>query len=237
LCGIGAARATDEIAVYTGEVAPSGEVSLEQHLNYPLAARSGTPFPGGLPYRGTLNGTPEMAIGVTDFYEIGLYAPFAAREDRFYPGGFKLRNLFVTPNVEPGRPYFGLNTEISWQPLRFTDSTWNLEFRPILGIRFGRFEFATNPIVDVGLGGQAGNAFRPANRISYAVTETVAIAAETYSDFGPIGAFYGPRQQSHYLFAVLDLVIGPFTLELGLGRGLTANSDPWVAKAIFGRPF
>jgi hypothetical protein len=233
----GPARAVDEIQVYTNDIAAPREWSLLQHLNYPLRGRSGVPFPGGIPYRGTLYGTPELAYGVTDFYEVGLYLPFAAREDRFYPGGAKFRNLFVTPNVRPGQVYFGLNTEISWQPLRFTNSFWNLEFRPIMGIKLGRWELTTNPIVGVGIGGKAGNAFEPANRVIYEVREDLAFGLESYSDFGPFGDFHSPKNQSHQLFAVTEFNIGPVGVNFGIGRGLTASSDRWAVKTIVGFSF
>ena len=39
---------------------PPREWSLLQHLNYGLRARLGRDYPGGLPARGTVNGTPEL---------------------------------------------------------------------------------------------------------------------------------------------------------------------------------
>lgn len=233
----GPAGAVDEIQVYTGEIAAPREWTLQQHLNYGLKARAGPDFPGALPTRGTLNGTPELAYGVSRFQEIGLYLPFAARDDRFYPGGFKLRNLFVTPHAEARPVYLGLNTELSWQPERFSRSFWNLEFRPILGAHLGRWDLTTNPIIDLGIGGHAPVVFLPANRAAYAVRDELAFGVETYSDFGRIGHFGSTRTQAHQVFAVTDFRLGPVDINLGVGRGLTAASDRWAAKGIIGFSF
>ena len=173
-----------------------------------LRARTGRDYPGALPNGGTLNGTPELAYGVTPFYEVGLYLPFAVRDDRFYSGGFKLRNLFVTPNAGDRPVFFGLNTELSWAPERFSRSFWNLEFRPILGVHLGRWELVTNPILGLGIGGHAATAFLPANRI---LLRGAAGSLLRRRDL------FGPRQprplasfnnQAHQVFAVTDFRIG-----------------------------
>ena len=231
------ARAVDEIQVYTGEIAAPHEWSLLQHLNYGLRARTGRDYPGALPNGGTLNGTPELAYGVTPFYEVGLYLPFAVRDDRFYSGGFKLRNLFVTPNAGDRPVFFGLNTELSWAPERFSRSFWNLEFRPILGVHLGQWELVTNPILGLGIGGHAATAFLPANRIAYAVRPDLSFGVETYSDLGSPGRFASFNNQAHQVFAVTDFRIGTIDVNFGIGRGLTPASDRWAVKTIFGFSF
>ncbi len=231
------ARAADEIQVYGGEIARRGEWSLLQHLNYGLNASRSADYRGGLVANRTLNATPELAYGVTDWYELGLYLPFAARDDRFYPGGFKLRNLVVVPDANSRNFFYGLNTELSWAPARFSRSRWNLEFRPIIGFRSGQWEFITNPIVGMGIGGHQPSAFLPANRIAYAVREDLAFGVETYSDLGRLGRFASPRNQAHQLFAVTDFRIAGIDVNFGIGRGLTPASDRWTAKTIFGFSF
>lgn len=237
LLAAGPARASDEIQVYTGEVAAPREWSLVQHLNYGLRARSGRDHRGALPFRGTVNGTPELAYGVSPWQELGVYLPFAARDDRFYPGGGKLRNLFVSPDAAGRRFFYGLNTELSWAPQRFSQSRWNLELRPILGLNLGRWQVATNPIIGFGIGGHQPSAFLPANRVAYAVREDLAFGVESYSDFGSPGRFPAASRQAHQLFAVTDFRIGTVDVHLGLGRGLTAATDRWAVKTILGFSF
>jgi hypothetical protein len=71
------AKATDEIQVYNAGIAAVGQFTIQQHLNYTPVGIKDPPFPGGLVSNGAINGTPEFAYGVTDWWEVGLYLPFA----------------------------------------------------------------------------------------------------------------------------------------------------------------
>ncbi len=230
------AWATDEIQVYTGEVAAPHEWSLLQHLNYGFT-RLKTANPRVVNTYGTVNGTPELAYGVTDWYETGLYLPFAARDDRFFPGGAKFRNLFVSPDAANRTFFYGINTELSWAPQRFSRSRWNVEFRPIVGLNLGRWQLVSNPIVDIGLGGKQPDAFMPANRLFYSVNDDLAVGVETYSNFGSFGHFGKAASQVHQVFAAADFRVFGVDVNVGVGRGLTAASDRWVVKTIFGVAF
>src|SRR5216683_73205 len=90
-----AAHAVDEIQVYNAEIAASGQWTLQQHLNYAINGRKDPGFPGGLIPHHALNGTPELAYGVTDWWEAGLYMPYAVQDHQFLSDGVKLRQLFV----------------------------------------------------------------------------------------------------------------------------------------------
>ena len=86
------ARAVDEIQVYNAEIAAPGQFTLQQHLNYVWNGTTQPDFPGGFGSNNTLNGTPELAYGITDWFELGLYAPFAIDSSgTFLPGGVKDR--------------------------------------------------------------------------------------------------------------------------------------------------
>ena len=71
------AKATDEIQVYNAAIAAPGQFTIQQHLNNIALGIKDPPFPGGLVSHGSINGTPEFAYGVTDWWEVGLYLPFA----------------------------------------------------------------------------------------------------------------------------------------------------------------
>src|SRR5258708_8601724 len=73
-----AAYAVDEIQVYNAEIAPLHTFTLQQHLNYVWSGSQTPDFDGGFAPYHSLNGTPELAFGVTPWYEVGFYAPFAA---------------------------------------------------------------------------------------------------------------------------------------------------------------
>jgi hypothetical protein len=233
-----AARATDEIQVYNADITPRGTFSLEQHLNYIWNGSQVPPFPGGIAPYHTLNGTPELAYGVRDWWELGLYMPFSFDSNGTYlPGGFKVRTLFVSPHAEERKLFYGLNTEISYQTPRFSQSAVGVEFRPILGVRDIGWELIVNPIVDVSFGPYGEVDFVPAVRLARTIAEETMIGVEYYADFGPLGNFSPADQQQHTIFGVIDFKMFTLDVEFGMGVGLTGGSDALVSKMIVGRTF
>lgn len=231
-----AAHAVDEIQVYNAEIAPLHTFTLQQHLNYVWSGSQTPDFDGGFAPYHSLNGTPELAYGVTDWYEIGFYAPFAVDSSgAFLPGGAKLRHLFVSPHAERRKVFYGLNIELSYQAPRFSPSPFAIEFRPILGVRDLGWEFIVNPIVDVSFGSGGSVDFAPALRLARDVGGGVMLGAEYYTDFGPIGAIPPSDAQKHTLFGVVDFTMFGLDVNFGLGCGLTDASDKVVTKLIIGR--
>ncbi len=232
------ARATDEIQVYNAEIAPLHTFTLQQHLNYVWSGSQTPDFDGGIAPYHSLNGTPELAYGVTPWYEIGLYAPFSFEEDgTFVPGGVKLRHLFVSPNAAERKFFYGLNTEFSYQTPRFSQSAFAIEFRPIVGVRDLGWEFIVNPIVDMSFGSTGSIDFAPAARLARSITSDVMLGVEYYSDYGPLGNFSPLDQQQHSVFGVIDFTAFGLDVNLGVGFGLTDASDKIVTKLIIGRAF
>src|SRR5258708_38343312 len=78
-----AARAqTDEIQVYTGELAPVGIFNLTWHNNYTPRGIKTPAFPGALTSDQSLNGVTEWALGVTDWFAAGrLLSPLHHRHE------------------------------------------------------------------------------------------------------------------------------------------------------------
>jgi hypothetical protein len=231
-------RATDEIQVYNAAIAPLHTFTLQQHLNYIWSGSTTPDFDGGFAPYHTLNGTPELAFGVTDWYEIGLYAPFAFDSNgTFLPGGFKLRHLFVSPNADRRKYFYGLNIELSYQTPRFSQSPFAIEFRPILGVRDLGWEFIVNPIVDTSFGASGSVDFAQALRLARSIDKDLMLGVEYYADFGQIGNFPPVNDQRHTLFGVVDFSAFGLDINLGLGFGLTGASDKIVTKLIIGRAF
>jgi len=231
-----AARAVDEIQVYNAEIVQVGRFALEQHLNYAINGRKEPDFPGGLVPHHALNGTPELAYGVTKWYELGLYVPFAVNSDnQFLSNGFKIRHLFAVPDAGQRNFFYGVNFEISYLMPKFSETRYGLEIRPIIGFRNGDYEFIVNPIVDVGIGKAGEATFAPAARFARKVGKDWMVGLEYYTDFGAFGRFAAPDNQLHTLFAVTDFKLGEFDINLGIGYGVTNGSDRVIAKLIVGR--
>jgi hypothetical protein len=230
-----AARAVDEIQVYNGEIAKTGQWTLQQHLNYAINGRKEPDFPGGLVPHHALNGTPELAYGVNEWYEMGWYAPFAVDQDgRFYSNAVKIRHLLVTPNADKREFFYGVNFEFSYATPKFSPTKWNAEIRPIIGFRKGDYEFIINPIVDIGFGHDGDVEFVPAARVARKLGEDLAIGLEYYTALGPIGRFVPFSEQQHNIYGVVDFKVGRFDVNFGVGYGFTGGSDRLMTKLIIG---
>jgi hypothetical protein len=131
-CGVGAFGAgDDEIQVYNGEIVEVGKWTAQHHLNYAIQGRKYPDFPGGLIPNHTLNGTPEFAYGVTDWFEAGFYVPWAIDKDgHYYSNAMKLRTLFVTPDAAKRDFFYGINLEYDYLMPKFADTPGAWKFAP-----------------------------------------------------------------------------------------------------------
>src|ERR1700733_4497006 len=210
------AKAVDEIQVYNASIAAPGQFTIQQHLNYVGAGLTPPPFPGGLVSNHSINGTPEFAYGVTDWWEVGLYLAFAIQDQQFLSDSFKLRTLFVSPNAEQRSLFYGVNFELSNSTPKFSQTRFGLEIRPIIGVRNADYEFIVNPIVDVGFGKYGEADFAPAARVARKFDQNLYAGLEYYADFGKIGDFSRLADQQHTLFAVTDFKFGVFDVDFGI---------------------
>ena len=236
VCGSALAQ-TDEIQVYDASIAAPGTFNLTLHDNYTFDGATVPAFPGGLIPNHTLNGVPEWAYGVTDWFEAGLYLPLysVASNSGAQINGFKLRALFVTPDAADKSFFYGVNFEFSYNAKHWDPDRYTSEIRPIIGWRFGPVDLIVNPILDNSWKGFAALDFAPATRLAWNITRQWAVAAEEYDDFGPLKGFLPGDAQSHQLFAVVDYSGAPMDVEAGLGFGLTPASDNLVLKLILSK--
>ena len=225
---------TDEIQVYTGDVAAPGVFNLTWHNNYTLDGLKTPDFPAGLVDNHSLSGVTEWAYGVTPWFEAGLYLPLYAvssnRGAQF--NGFKLRTLFVNPDNASSNFYYGVNFEFSYNSRHWDRDRMTGEIRPIIGWRGENWSLTVNPILDNSYKGFSRLDFAPATRLDFTPAKGWTLAAEEYDDFGELRGFMPAGQQSHQLYAVVDHDMGPVSIEAGLGFGLTQGSDGLTAKLI-----
>ena len=228
----------DEIQVYNAEIAAVGQWTYQQHLNYAAVGQSQPAVLGSFSSNRALQGTPEFAYGITNWWEAGFYMPFAASGDgQFLSDGAKIRSLFVVPDAAKRSFFYGINFELGYELPRFSSTPWGLEIRPIIGIRNTEWEFIVNPIVDVSFGSGGEADFAPAARLARNIGEGRFIGLEYYADFGKIGSFLPLQAQNQELFVVTDFRVSKIDVELGAGYGFTTGSDRFVLKAILGYAF
>jgi hypothetical protein len=234
---VAASAQTDEIQVYDAEIAEPGVFNLMVHNNFTPEGLKTPRFPGGLLPNQTLNGVPEWAYGVTDWFEQGLYLPLysAANGDRPVLDGFKVRELFVVPHAAEQTFFYGINFEFSYNAKQWDPHRSTSEIRPIIGWHLGQFDFIINPILDNSWLGFNQLDFAPSVRLAYNFSKTWAIAAEVYSDYGVVKHFLPFDQQSQQLFGVVDYRSEDFNVEAGVGFGLTPSSDRMVVKLMISR--
>jgi hypothetical protein len=228
---------TDEIQVYDAEIADPGVLNLMVHNNFTPDGLTQPRFPGGLVPNRTLNGVPEWAYGVTDWFEQGLYLPLYSDSSNLGPvlDGFKVRELFVVPHAADRTFFYGINFEFSYNARHWQPDMYSSEIRPIVGVHLGQFDLIVNPIFDNPWKGFKNLDFAPSARVAYNISKTWAVAVEEYADFGPISQFLPVNQQSQQLFGVVDYKSEAFNVEAGLGFGLTGASDRLVAKLMVSR--
>jgi len=228
---------TDEIQVYDAQIAARGVFNLTLHNNYTPNGRTAPDFPGGIVPNHTLNGVAEWAYGVTDWFEAGLYLPLYSRSGTgsLTYDGLKLRALFVKPDAADQRFFYGVNFEFSRNSAHWNEPANTQEVRPIVGWHLGPYDIIFNPILENSWKGFSSLNFEPETRVAYHLDRTWAIAAEEYDDFGPLRGFLPPSQQQHQLFGVLDYGGKPWSIEGGVGVGLTNATDHLVLKLILSR--
>jgi hypothetical protein len=165
-----------------------------------------------------------LAYGITEWWEIGFYAPYAVDQNgQVLSNAGKIRQLFVTPNAAQRSFFYGVNFELSYATPRFSEPRWNRDY-----------EFIINPIVDVGFGESGGATLAPAARLARKFGENLSLGVEYYTGLGPIQDIVPFNEQQHNIYAVADFKIGRWDVNAGIGYGLTGGSDRVMAKLILG---
>lgn len=230
---------TDEIQVYDAVIAPPGIFNGMMHSNFTPRGRTTPAFPRAVIANRSFNGTLEWAYGVKPWMEQGLYLPVYTLHSTNRGtalDGFKIRELFVRPNAQQHKLFWGTNFEFSfnqgyWEPRRYS-----AEIRPITGGHAGKWELVYNPIVDTDYtGGLAGLEFNPAGRIVYNLNQRWDVAAEEYDGFGRFSGFESLHNQFHEAWGAFDRSGKIWSIEAGAGLGLTAGSDRWTLKLMISR--
>jgi hypothetical protein len=230
---------SDEIQVYTGELAAPHEATLTIHANYTPRGLKTAGITGGVVPEGSVNGAFEWAYGVNEWFEAGLYLPVYSitRDGSVLLDGGKLRALFAVPHAELRNFFYGVNFEYSRNAKHWDASRYSAEIRPIIGVRRGPWDVIANPILDTSFDGLGALVFAPSLRVANNITPEWAVALEQYSEFGQLNGLTPRGEQPQSLFAVTDVSRGTFSVEFGAGYGFTDASDKLVMKLILARSF
>jgi hypothetical protein len=232
-----ASAQTDEIQVYDGGLASVGTFNLTLHNNFTPRGLTTPAFPGAVIADKSFNGVPEWALGVTPWFEAGLYLPLYSRDKETGWGldGFKLRALFAVPKADDRTFFYGANFEFSFNAKRWDTKGFTSEIRPIIGWHLKPIDIIINPILDTAYDGLGNLEFVPAARVAYNFKSGWAAAMEEYDDFGPMHGFLPAPEQVHQIYAVVDRTWKTWDIEAGVGVGMTNGSDRLTLKLILSR--
>ena len=232
-----ASAQADEIQVYDGGLAAPGVFNLTLHNNFIAKGLTTPAFPGAVVADKSFNGVAEWALGVTSWFEAGLYLPLYSwdKNDGFGIDGAKLRLLFAAPNGDDRTFVYGANFEFSYNATRWDTTRVTSEIRPIIGWHLKPVDIIINPIIDTSYDGFDNLEFVPAVRVAYTFPSGWAVAAEEYADVGPLRHFVPGAEQSHQLYGVVNRSWKDWDFELGVGVGLTDASDRLTFKLILAR--
>lgn len=235
----GAMAAPDEIQVYTEELNVPGAFGLEQHLNYTIKGQQTPDYTGQMTSHHVTQVTPEFSYGLSNTLEAGLYVPLAfAPDGNAFLNGLRLRLKYIAPRQSEETVFYGLNVEVGRDSLRTSDSISGMEFRPIIGYRDAQWLASFNPILNVGLAANVSRQpqFEPALKLTHRVLAGMHGGLEYYGSYGSLSHLLPADQRSHTLYAVTDVEVRGFDVNLGIGRGFVNAGDDWVMKAIIALP-
>jgi len=228
---------TDEIQVYDAAIADKGKFNLMLHTNFTPDGLKTPAFAGGIEPDKSFNSVFETAYGVTEWFEAGLYMPlysFSRSGATF--NGYKFRALFVKPHAEEQKFFYGMNFEFSFNQKQWNPRHHTSEIRPIIGWHLKPVDIIVNPIMDNSyLHGIKGLDFAPCARVAYNLNEIWAVSVEQYADFGTLRDFQTGNQQFQETWAVVDHKGKTYSIETGIGFGLTSVSDKVTLKFMINR--
>lgn len=220
-----------EFEVYGAEVPRRGVGELEFNMNFVSSGAQLVDDADGRATHRALRSSIELSTGLSNWLEASLYTVTYARNKAgvAYVGN-RARLMAIAPAAW-GIPFeLGISQELGYARPGFAESPWAYEIVPIIGKHFGKISWLVNPAFERGMGrGVHSWEFEPRGEVNYALGEEGAIGVAYYSVLGPVVKFDERSHQRHQLFFTgkSELRSG-IEAGIGLGRGLTRNSDRWV---------
>ena len=205
--------------MHDADTGAPGEWGLSQHFNWGIRGlRGGTDGAGYL--------STEIALGIAPGWNGAVYLPGIIAQGRYEPAGIRLRNLFRLH--QQGGWSFGVLTQLSLVSRRISPGRVVPELRPIASWRAGPWML----VGSLGLSGVTGprgaTALSPQARVNYTLPSGLELGIEHYAEIGRIERPGGRGQQQS--FVTIGMPVGWADVNFGIGRGLTAGSEPWVTR-------
>jgi hypothetical protein len=230
-----------EIEVYPSELAAPHTLVVEEHTNFTVQGTK-PESEEMYPNEHALRNTSEIVYGVNDWFEAAAYVFTYGHSGQGYQfAGMHVRPRFRAPEEWHLPVGLGLSTEFGYARRQFSEDSWNVEIRPIVDKKFGRFYAAYNPVFERSLHGENyDNGFFFSNdaKVSYELTKKVRAGLEYYGSLGSLTGFNDVSEQQHMFIPVVDLEPShKWEVNFGVGIGATHATNHLIMKAIVARHF
>jgi len=220
-----------EFEVYGTGVPARGAGEIELQTNFVPSGAQRADDPEGRATHRSVRSSLELSTGLAGWLSASFYTVAYARNGAGvqYVGN-RARLTAVAPNRWHLPFDAGLSQEVGYARSGFAENRWGYEITPILEKEIGNVSLLLNPAFERGLRtGEQEWEFEPRAALRYGLGDDEAVGLEYYSLLGPVTGFDARSHQLHQLFATgtTELPSG-VEASLGIGRGLTRNSDRWV---------
>ena len=193
--------------MYDASHADPRVINLTWHNNVTPSGNPTPAFPGAVVADQSFNGAAEWALGVTSWFEQGLYLPLYS-VDKNLGGtidGFKLRELFTVPHAADRTFVYGVNFEFSFNSKHWDANRHTSEIRPIIGWHLKPWDIIVNPILDSSYDGVKNLDFAPETRLHLQHQRDLGGCRRRscQDDFGPLHQFHSASDQAHQLYTIM----------------------------------
>ena len=220
-----------EYEVYGTDISRPGSGELELHMNFVPAGTQTVDEPDGRATNRAWRSSFEVTAGVASWLEASVYAVGYARSG----AGVKyVGNRARLTAIAPTRwnlPFdLGLAQEIAFARPGYSEHRWAYEVTPIISRKLGAASLTLNPALERAVNDNESLwELEPRARLAYAFDGDEGVGLEYYSVLGPVSGFDERSHQIHQVFATASGELsGDVEGGLGIGRGLTRNSDRWI---------
>ncbi len=219
-------QADADMRVLTDEVTERGDIGIDLQVLAARGARAGDISPSAL------RGLFEVSYGIADDWEASLQVPVARVHGTASLGGANLEAQYVAPHEREGF-YAGIRIEIGYAGAPDEDRSWQTEWRPILGYRWGRWHGVANIGLTVPITGEDRRVgLQPTFKLTREISGRSAVGFEYLIEAGPLRHPLPHAEQRQVLLAVLDTRWHKVDLTFGVGKGLNAVSDRATVKLM-----
>lgn len=235
-----ARAADDEIMVTDADLAKVGKPELEIHTNFSQGTNI-SPGEGEFAPNHVLRITPELSIGLTPYWDVGLYLPVSVVPGRdFYYDGVKVRTKLSNAHAlgEDARIYYGLQFEAADVNPGVSPDRTSLEVKAIAGAALGAYDFAVNlveqrdaPDHDLIAPGYAVNM-----KLVRDLGHDIAVGLENYVSWSSTSRETPLREIDKLTFVTVQWKARDWDLHLGLGHGWSNSPDSTIIKLVIGVP-